>query len=235
MRKAALDRISRRQLCWGAASLLASIQYSFAEALTAEAWAGRPYSYLRDYISDLGVSACLGSADADQVCSPLAWLMNTSFVLQGLLFIASTVVLAPVLPSPTWRRTVLVLGLAHGVGTALVGFFPAVHDGLRFAGTRVHIIGAYLAIAGGNLAIMAAGWGARDLGARPWFVALSLILGVVGTTGALLLLAWKVSFPGLLERIAADAVTVWTLTAGVLLAGALVRRAPATMPVRQRS
>jgi len=68
----------------GAWAVLSVLQYFAAEAAVAMAWAGpRPYDLRTGYISDLGALHC-GIYSGRDVCSPLNWLMNASFVVQGL-------------------------------------------------------------------------------------------------------------------------------------------------------
>ena len=55
------------------------VQFFVAEQIARLGWT-LPYSFARNYISDLGATVC-----TSLVCSPRHALMNASFVLQGLL------------------------------------------------------------------------------------------------------------------------------------------------------
>lgn len=58
---------------------MACLQFFLAEQVVRFGWT-LPYSFARNYVSDLAATAC-----SAQVCSPWHALMNCSFVLQGLL------------------------------------------------------------------------------------------------------------------------------------------------------
>ncbi|MGE2714889.1 DUF998 domain-containing protein [Mycolicibacterium litorale] len=104
--------------------------YLTAEALAA---AYRPtYSYVDDYISDLGVPG-----------QPLAALMNAAFIVQGGLFL-----LGAVLAAGLRHRLFALFAAANAVGNLLVA---TVHTG----DGALHVVGAALAITGGNAAALA--------------------------------------------------------------------------------
>ena len=63
----------------GAGLWLFCFQFFVGEQIARLGWAGH-YSMARNYISDLGAVRCGGAAS----CSSLHWVMNASFVLQGL-------------------------------------------------------------------------------------------------------------------------------------------------------
>ena len=111
--------------------ILGAAAYLAAEAASASAY--RPYySYADDFISDLGVPG-----------QPLAALMNVGFALQGVLFL-----LGAVLASGCRHRTLTAFAAANAIGNILVG---TVHAG----DGAFHLVGAALAIAGGNAAAIA--------------------------------------------------------------------------------
>ena len=71
-----------------------------------------PYSMTRDYISDLGAVSCGVSAavrvqtaaqlhpeQVHAICSPLHWVMNSSFVLQGVLIFFGALLVRRCLPA----------------------------------------------------------------------------------------------------------------------------------------
>jgi hypothetical membrane protein len=110
---------------------LGAAAYLTAEGVTAAAY--RPsYSYARDYVSDLGVPG-----------QPLAALMNAAFTAQGALFL-----LGAVLASGFGHRTLTAFAAANAVGNILIATVPA-------GGGALHLVGAALAIAGGNAAAIA--------------------------------------------------------------------------------
>ena len=215
--------ISQRRAALGAGILICTVQYLAAEAVASAAWRAPPYSYWQNYVSDLGVPGCGQPAGASPVCSPLANVMNTGFVLAGLLAIAAAVLLAPLIPG-VWRRWVVVaLAMVHGLGSILVGFVHSAPGTL--AGTpHAHVIGAYMAILGGNLAILTLGIGLGRT-VSLWLRAALAALAIVGFAGGSLLVIRPEYLPGLFERMAVDPITMGEVLAGVTLALALARRA----------
>ncbi len=106
----------------GAWLWLGCFQFFVAEQIARWRWRGQEsggYSMTRNYISDLGALPCTANA-----CSPLHWLMNSSFVLQGLLIFFGAVLLRCLLPRSLWR-----LFAFAGAGVLLVGLVP---EGRRF-------------------------------------------------------------------------------------------------------
>ncbi|SFQ53997.1 hypothetical membrane protein [Amycolatopsis arida] len=208
-----------------AASLVgAGLVYLVAEAVAAAAWNSPDYSYRRHYISDLGARTD-GVVQGRVVDSPLHAVMNAGFVAQGVLFLAGAALVAG---SMWWTaaRGFVALAAVHAVGMVLVALVP---ENVPPPVGVLHRLGALLGIAGGNLAIIAAGRsGLRALVPR-WLPGVSLALGIVGVA-ALVLLGLDGLVPpavlaangGLIER-----VSVYPIIAGELLVGALLWRARA--------
>jgi len=223
--------------CWIAAAAL----YLVAEAVSASAFPG--YSYATNYISDLGVpdtEVFQGRA----IDSPLHLLMNTAFVLHGVLFVVAALAarnlavgsLAP--GRPAARRWFIVLAVAHGVGIVLVGLFHGSQASVENGLVVLHVLGAAVAIIAGNTAAVVAGAvllrrtpEPHDRGTR-WVGALSIALGAVGLVGLVMLVvdpAWTTVdlLPdGIWERVAVYAILAWELLAGVaVIRAAGLRRA----------
>jgi hypothetical membrane protein len=109
-----VTRFSTRTVLGALAFVLSGIQYVTLEAIAAAAWKNPPYDYLANYISDLGVSQAQ-VYDGRDVNSPLAWVMNTGFVLEGVLFVTGALLLADLFVG--WARALFVTFAAlHGVG-----------------------------------------------------------------------------------------------------------------------
>ena len=158
-----------------AAWLVAALGYLILEAAAAASF--RPhYSYAHDFISDLGVPSE----------SPLAYLMNTAFCLQGTFFLVGAVLITGAFRT---HRAGLFLSLtaANAVGNLVVA---AVHSGsvAHADGTIwVHQIGALLAIVGGNAAIMAGSAVVDRALGPPWYRGVSTGLATIGLLSFLLL------------------------------------------------
>ena len=155
----------------------AGVGFLVLEAIVAVAFQPQ-YSYARDYISDLGVPT--GGMSQDQMFdSPLAYLMNIAFYLQGTLFLAGAVLVVRAVGSRN-AGLFLTLASANAVGNILVGTF---HSGpiAELDGTAwVHRVGAALAIAGGNAAILAGSAILRHASASRWYRAASCGLAAFG-------------------------------------------------------
>jgi hypothetical membrane protein len=185
--------------------LSAGLAYLTLEAVAAAAF--RPhYSYAHNFISDLGIP----SND-----SPLAWLMNTAFGVQGTLFLVGAILTVRAVEARK-AGPFVTLAAANTVGNVLIAAFhsgPASHAN----GTAwVHAIGAVLAIVGGNAAILAgsrivSGWHRRVSVALGAFGLLSFVLFVVE-------LKASSSLPlGILERCSVYSITAWQLFAAAWL------------------
>jgi hypothetical membrane protein len=220
------DTASTRQYI-GAWSILSVLQYFVAEAAVIGGWAGpRPYDRRTGYISDLGALHC-GIFDGRDVCSPLHWLMNLSFVVQGLGMLLGALLLSSGLLcvaaragariQPGHRKPwlaalwVRVLAGTAGAGTMIVGLVP------EDAGSGWHYTGALMYFIAGALAVLVLGvlWLRQTpLG---WFV---LVCGLASlaalVTGGLT--GMDVPEPGTLERLMGYPVTVGVAAAGLVIA-----------------
>ncbi|MCS7478782.1 DUF998 domain-containing protein [Umezawaea endophytica] len=172
----------------GLVALVTGVQYLVLEAVAAAAWTTPSYRYAVDYISDLGAAG-----------SPSAAVMNTAFVLQGLGFLVVGLVVAAHVGGPR-RYLVAAFTVAHAVGNVLVAAFPS------SSGSGLHLVGAVLAIVGGNAAAFAASHGRfRWLGVLP-------VLGLLCAP-----LIGRSEFHGLWERGSVYSITLWEIAFGVLL------------------
>jgi hypothetical membrane protein len=158
----------------GACLWLLCLQFFVAEQIARMGWTGH-YSMRRNFISDLG--AYSGSS--------LHWLMNGSFVLQGLLIFFGAVLLHRLLP----RIAVILLAIS-GLGVLVVGLVP------EDTNARLHLQGAAAHFLGGNIAII--------LLAKRWRSWITFAAGSIGLL-ATLALAFRGMGPdiGTVERLAA--------------------------------
>ncbi len=182
--------------------MAAAIVYLGAEAVTAAAWTTPAYSYGGNWISDLGTSS-----------SPLHLVMNAAFILRGVLFLIAAI-LATLSRRRSRRRPFVLAAIVHAIGGILLGL---VSEDIAPPLGNLHYIGAVLAIAGGNVAVIAGGRAIRS--APPWFPFVSVALGLVGLTSLLALGFVEGDTPaGGLERISVYTINAWELlTASVLL------------------
>ena len=121
------------------------------------AWVFVPsYSLVSNSISDFGDTSC-GGYGSPGMCSPRWALMNyAGFVLLGLIMVIGSALLYHEFTDRSAReRRAAMIGFTlmawAGVGSILVGFFPENQN------RTMHILGAFLAIAIGNVAILVLG------------------------------------------------------------------------------
>jgi hypothetical membrane protein len=181
-------------------------QFFVAEQLARLGWAGH-YSMARNYISDLGMVRCDATA-----CSSLYWLMNGSFVLQGLLIFFGALGLRCLLPRGRWISFAIA-----GVGVLVVGLVP---EGTAFP---LHLLGAAANFLGGNLGMILLGWVMlrRPTRSRGWVTLLAGVTGMLGTVAIAFsfspswaALGWDA---GMVERLAAYPLPLWLTWTGLRL------------------
>ena len=200
-------RSSRRHLQSAAVLwIVAAVIFVVFEALAATA-VQPSYSYANGYISDLGVPAW----------SPRAGLMNSAFWVQGLGFAAGAVLIAKacgggLLFGPLAVATAagnILVAVAHG-GSALV------ESGYAW----LHVVGALLAIVGGNAAILAgSSVAAKTIAVRGYRV-LSVAIAILGFACLAMLSTWTAGSdvgPGVVERGSVYSILLWQALTGLLL------------------
>ena len=213
---------------WGAIFWILCLQYFAAEAISIIGWRG-PYSLSENYISDLGAVGCGGAAaglngQTGALCSPLHAVMNTSFVLQGLLIVAGALGVGPMFPAgKLWAGGLLLAGLS-GLGVFIVGLAP------EDAMPAIHYLAAAENLFCSNAAMTLLG--VAMLGFRPetrLMGALTLCAGLIGLFGFACLgtHAYLGLGVGGIERITAYPFPLWLAAMGALLLwrGGLVRTA----------
>ncbi len=192
--------------------LIGGIVYFVTEAVAAARYPD--YSYSRDYISALGVPRV----------SPAAALMNIgAFIVHGILFAAAAVVVTRAIARTSRRRTAfVVLAMTNGVGNILVGLFHA-------GASPLHSLGAFLAIVGGNAALIVAGGVLGEVGAPRVFCIASRVAGAVGIASFVTLLAVSgadTMVEGAIERGSVDTIIGWDIVAGLVMLRIARRSAP---------
>lgn len=193
--------------------------YFAAEFIAAAAWTDPPYSYTHHFISNLGVDGPT-VAFGQFMYSPLAWVMNTGFVLFGLIALTGVVLLRGLPGKRRWLSVLLAVVLAAGGVT--LGFFPGSGE-TAGSGTDYHGLGAFAAFFSGNLLSILIGGAYRALG---FSRRLGIGLKVAGVCGLLSIPAYMAVLAseagiliGLVERGIVDPFLV-----GFLVVGAALRR-----------
>jgi hypothetical membrane protein len=112
----------------GAAWIVATLQYAIVQVVVAAAWHHPPYSWLGNYISDLGNTVCgrftVPHGTPAYVCSPMHSAMNASFIITGILTIAGALLLRSSWPRSRATTVALVLWVITGLGKIVVGLVP---------------------------------------------------------------------------------------------------------------
>jgi hypothetical protein len=144
--------------------VVSALAYFVAEAVAASAMPR--YGYGSDYISTLGAPGL----------SPLAVVMNAAFVVQAILFPVGAALM--VKGSQVRKASAfLVFAVLNGIGNFLVATW---HSGPSGLGPDWHGVGAFLAIAGGNVAVILGTLAFRRADVSRAYVAVGLVIGALG-------------------------------------------------------
>ncbi|MUK01680.1 DUF998 domain-containing protein [Vibrio cholerae] len=217
--------------------VLGAVVYVAAEALTAAAFPG--YSYATNYISDLGVPD-VGSFQGRAIDSPRHELMNAAFVVQGVLYFAA-VLLAVKATKIGPPIVFLMLAGLFALGNALVGSVHGSQASVDNGSAVVHVIGAAMAILGGNTLAIAAGIGTLRTPNMRTYGRISIFLGAIGTLALLMLQidsnAMSVNLlpDGVWERVAVYTITAWQFVTGALILTNVARSPQGDRPVLRRA
>lgn len=207
------DATERGNRATGMLWVLAPCWYVLCEAVAALAFPG--YDYGRFYISDLGV-ASVGPFGDRMLDSRLPQVMNAGFVGEGLLFVIGLVLVTPLVRRGPAGIAFLVLGIVHAIGITFVGLVPGSPENAANGLMTIHVLGAFMAIGGGNLAAITSFRALRGALERRVRVA-GVVLGVLGLVCAALLTG-HVLFPdGVWERGSVYTFMLWQFVVGVAL------------------
>jgi hypothetical membrane protein len=207
----------RLALLVGGGAWILNAVYFVGQGIAQAAWRA-PYSLIDNRVSDLGSTTCGTTLANAYICSPLHAVMNSTFVLTGVLILVGLFLTWSVWPRrrlTTWG--LVLLGVA-GAGTILIGLSP------ENVNVFVHLVGA-LNIPAGNVAMILLGlaiW--RD---RRGMARFSLLAGVVGLLGMLagpFLVILTGHGGGLAERIALYPLIIWLIVFGLSVVADRVRR-----------
>jgi len=211
---------SKTRLLAGAIALAAIVEYVIGEGLTALAWRNPVYSYTRNYISDLGVSGPPVTFQGRLIYSPVYWVVNTGFIIEGVLAITAALLLRPLLSSKRWRFTLPMFAIIHGAGIIMVAIVHGSPGEMNKPIGILHVIGAAMAIIFGNIQCICTGIAARQNGAALWYKSYSIFMGLLGFAGLIGLIMLHSIPPGITERISVYTIIFWDITTGIfLLAG----------------
>lgn len=184
----------------------AAIVFLLFEGLAAAA-VQPSYSYAYGYISDLGVPAW----------SPRAALMNSSFWVQGVMFLAGAVLIRT---TAGRGRLFVLLTVINAVGNIAVavahGGSALVVNGYAW----LHVLGAILVFVAGNAAIVVGSWVVAPMVALKGYRAASIAIAVIGFAclATLSITTSKAGLPsGIPERGTVYSILTWQVLSGVVL------------------
>jgi hypothetical membrane protein len=191
---------SSRTAPWlGAGWWALCFQFFVAEQIARLGWPGQ-YSMTGNWISDLGAAN-----------SPRHWIMNGSFIVQGVLISVGAILMRRLFPAKGSYRVALLLFLVSGVGVLVVGLVP------EDSNAQVHRVAALAHLLAGNLAMILIGLAMVAGAARVRFRGvITLLAGLLGLT-ALVLLGLGEKNVGTFERLAAYPLTLWLTWTGWLM------------------
>jgi hypothetical membrane protein len=203
--------------------IAAALEYVVTEAMTAAAWKTPAYSYASNWISDLGAPDC-SRFQGREVCSPLHNVMNTGFIVQGVLFLIASILLLRLFSGAS-RYVSLVLALIYSIGIMLVGVFHGSTAATANGTVTFHYLGAFMAILGGNMAAIVAGCQWKRLEMPRWYGRMSIVLGFLGIACGVVLGTSIGRIPsGICERASVYTILLWQFLTGIVLLVGLRQR-----------
>ncbi|WP_215458185.1 DUF998 domain-containing protein [Streptomyces sp. ATCC 21386] len=210
--------------------LLGPLVSWLAEFVTAAAWQDPPYSPLHNWVSHLGLTGPPQTAFGQVANSPLGAVMNTGWVVYGILLAVGAFLVFD--PRKSLRPAIImILAVLSGAGVGLVGIFQGSNANVDNGLIALHTLGAQTVMLTGNVMAIAVGAGGARIGLSRRRSTASIALGTAGLTAFPLFMAdaltgwmWNI---GLLER----AVIYPIMISHALLASSIaVRRLPVTPP-----
>jgi len=171
-----------------------------AELVTAAAWQQPHYSPFYNWVSHLGLTGPSQVAFGQVGNSPLGAVMDTGWVLYGILLIVGAL-LAFDLRAGLRPIAIVVLAIVSGVGVSLVGIFQGSSADVANGLIAFHQFGAQGVMLAGNIMAIVAGANGARIGLGRGRSIASVVLGVVGL----------IAFPVFL----ADVFTGWAWNIGM--------------------
>ena len=191
--------------------------YLAAETVSAAAWTTPSYSYLHNWVSDLG-SSTTGVFQGREIDSPLYVVMNAGFLVQGLLFALGLLIVVSRLHGRL-RRTGVVLTVGTTIGYVLLACFHGSAQAAEDGTLALHFLGATLAILGANTLAIVLGVVWRRNAATRSLGGASIALGVIALIAVVVLFSSMGSgLPaGLIERVSVYISVLWPVGLAVQL------------------
>ena len=179
--------------------IINGIYYLFAEFLSVLNIKNKASSYIRNTISELGMTT-----------SPLYILMNSAFILTGILFFLAYIYLFKY-NNKIKKYIGLFFALMLSIGSIMVGVFHSVEINTSI----LHQIGTILVFAGGNLLILFIGLFYN----KTPYSKICTILGTLGIWGGIMVIFSTINeytkFIPLLERMTVYPIILFQIITGI--------------------
>jgi hypothetical membrane protein len=193
---------------------MTSAQFFIVQLIVAYGWPSG-YSVRNNTISDLGNTAC-EIYSGRYVCSPWYVWMNASLVFLGFSMMLGSLLLYQQFGRNIGSKYGFTLMGLGGIGTVLVGLFPA------NVSSTMHAIGAFLPFFIGNIALILLG---LYLSVPPLFRFFTVFFGIFSLTAFILFLTGNYLELGIggMERLVAHPQTIWLIIFGYYVSSRMLR------------
>jgi hypothetical membrane protein len=216
-----LEEFYKRHPYVGPVLWITSAQFFIVQLIVAAGWP-TGYSVRNNTISDLGNTVC-GVYSDRFVCSPWYTWMNASFVFLGFSMILGSLLLYQQFGRNLGSKLGFILMGIGGLGTAMVGLFPA-----NVAGA-MHGIGAFLPFFLGNIGLIFFGW---YLPLSPLFKFFTVFIGIFSLSAFVLFISGNYLGLGIggMERLVAHPQTIWLIIFGYYVSSRMLRHKSVLKP-----
>lgn len=204
--------------------VVAALGWFVLEAIAASGFPA--YSYLGNYISDLGVPD-LGTFQGRTMNSQLSAVANVMFITQGTAFLAATILIVKSATAGPGRSLFLLFAVGYAIGYVMIGAYHGSEQANADGTFALHVAGGSLAALSGNAAMICAALSAHRFGASAAYRNFSLGVCAVSIASLAILVLTSdtatgnqvVSGPwdGFWERGGCYAIIIWELVTGVVL------------------
>ena len=184
----------------GCAFIIGSLYYIIAEAISATFFNDSLFNtYIFHTISELGIP---------NMNSPLFWLMNSAFILIGLLLLFGNFYKFKDFIIKN-KAVFYIFSVIAAVGVIIVGL---VHGGNPFT-LGYHMLGAMMAILGGNILFVIISRSMEDFG---FYQKLTLLLGIIGLVAFwIMFFNMRNAYMPVFERLSVYTLIIWFFLTGI--------------------
>jgi hypothetical membrane protein len=209
--------------------IVGGVWYLLCESVAAFGYPG--YSYQHNYISDLGVPGA-ALMHGKNLISNLPDVMNAGFAGQGLAFILAAILLYSSSSALRGRVTFLAISIAHGFGITLAALVHGSDPIFISHFGVIHVVGAFLAIVGGNVVLILLGRRVMLNLVPPAVRNTAALLGVIGLISLVLLSLKPLHLPLFFDDGYWERGSVYSIIIGEIVAGSALivtsRKQPTT-------